>query len=238
MNEKNFEDNVYMKLMNKGYYVLMTNLLLAGMLIPLIVAVNLLAIDWRNLFWFLLASVPFGIGVITCFATVEGFIESGSQTPIKDFIQAMRLFLKQGLTYWLSTSFILGIIGADMLFLMKQPKFFYFSGVFVILAGLVLALFIHCCYFQIRNPEHGKKDVLRISAFYIVKKWYVSIINVLLFLLMAAAVIMKPSIGLLVLPYLFIILIYLNCRKLHNCEKISSKGKRKNNANNGNSLYS
>lgn len=236
MKKERFQENIYMKLIGKCYYILALNLLLALLLLPLILAINLLAFDWRNLFWFMLTALPFGGGLLASFGTVSLFLQEDSSTPVKDFGKMLRRFFKPSFKYWLPVLLVVSIVTVDLIALAKHPDYFWISGILILLVVLTIGLFLNCCYFQVRNPMHNGKDVLRISFYYTFRKWYVSVINVLLFSLLVTAAIIKSSVGLLVLPYLFIILIYLNCGKLHT-NQVKQKREEETHANNGNTLY-
>ena len=88
------------------------------------------------------------------------------------------------------------------------------STVFYSSNDLGTSLMIHCDYFQVKNPELASKDILKTAAYFTLRKWYVSLLNVVLVALVLIVMVVKPQFGMTILPVLFLGIVYLNCTQL------------------------
>lgn len=211
--EQQFERNLYMKMMGWIYLFLVSNLCFWLMNVPFIVTALFLAIDERNLAVFAVALSFVGVGGIALVALLEEVIKEKEMTPVRVYRQKLKQFGWRGYLYWLMgwTGSIVAF--ADGLFFLRFPFGRWLSPFFFLLGVMSLSLSLNCWYFQVRNPLAKKKDVLRIALYYTFKKWYVSLINVLLLLLLFVCVILKPPFGISFGPMAIFGLVYFNQRK-------------------------
>lgn len=211
-----FEDNIYMKLIRWGYLLLVANLCFVVAMLPFALAALFLAIDLRNLFPFALSLLFVGPALIATCGYLDDFKrELEIDAPVKTFFKYWLRFGRRGLIYWLVGWSGSIVAVADISFFVNLPNGKWLTPFFMLLAILASAVSINCWYFQIRNPEKGLKDVFRISLFYAIRKWYFSLLNVLLLGILLSLMVLKPQFGFLLTPVLFAGLIYLNTGLLH-----------------------
>lgn len=210
-----FEDNLYMIWIRRLYCLLSGGLLFSFTMLPLVFVVLTCAIVPENLVWFVLASCPLGVAWIALMAFLDQFWEQGDVEPVKAYAKAIKTFWRVGLSYWLLTVLIFGICMTDLFFLSQTRYFLWLSPSFLLLSGAVIGLFLNLCYFQIRNPGSTFKEVLRISLYYLLRKWYVTLINTILFLSLFIGMFLKPQFGFVLLPEAMGLLLLLNLKQLH-----------------------
>lgn len=197
------------------YCLMSGGMLFSLTLLPLVFTVLTTAIVPENLLWFLLASFPLGVAWMALMALLHQFWEDGDVEPVKVYLKAIKSFWRAGLSNWFLTLFVLGICLAD-LFLLSQTRYFlWLSPSLLLLSVAVIGLFLNLCYFQVCNPAAAFKDILRISLYYLLRKWYVTIINTILFISLFIGMILKPQFGFILLPELLGLLLLLNLKQLH-----------------------
>lgn len=216
-----FEDNIYMKMFRWVYILLIGNLCTLLAALPFTAAGLLLAIDVRNLPAFFICGLFAGPALMALLALLNEFKEQGDVEPVVFYFRAYRQFAARGLLYWLIGWFGILVSLTDILFFASLPNGQWVVPFFLLLGILTTALSLNCWYFQVRNPNSGVKDVLRIAAFYTFKKWYFSLLNTVLFVAMIGLMLLKPQFGWLLTPALFLGLIYLNCGLLHKQTQVS-----------------
>lgn len=216
-----FEDNIYMKMFRWAYILLIGNLCTFLAALPFTAAGLLLAIDVRNLPAFFICGLFAGPALMALLALLNEFKEQGDVEPVVFYFRAYRQFAARGLLYWLIGWFGILVSLTDILFFASLPNGQWVVPFFLLLGILTTALSLNCWYFQVRNPNSGVKDVLRIAAFYTFKKWYFSLLNTVLFVAMIGLMLLKPQFGWLLTPALFLGLIYLNCGLLHKQTQVS-----------------
>lgn len=193
-----------------AYIFLMGNLCLLIMNLPFSLASLILAIDVRNLAVFLFALLFFGPGMIALLAVINELKEEKDVAPVHFFFQSVKKFGARGLFYWLAGWFGTVVALSDILFFSKLSNGKWLIPFFLLALVLAIAFSINCWYFQIRNPENGIKDVARLAFYCTVKKWYFSILNVVLLLIILVLMILKPQFGFILTPSILAGLIYLN----------------------------
>lgn len=213
--KQSFDNNIYMKIIRWIYILLISNLCLILMNIPFFIAVTSLAFDIQNVPIFFLSTLFVGPGMIALIATIDQFVAEKDIDPFKDFFKNVLQFGFRGLIYWIVgwSGLMIGVL--DGLFFMSFSIGKWLVPFFVVLMLLTMAISINSWYFQARNPSSSMKDVLRIASYYAIKKWYISILNIALLIVMVLLMILKPQFGFTITPFLFIGMIYLNSRKLH-----------------------
>ncbi|BAL62694.1 DUF624 domain-containing protein [Melissococcus plutonius] len=216
LSKQTFENNIYMKLFRWLYILLMGNLCLLGVNLPFFVAAICLAIDIRNLPLFIFSLFFIGPGFITLFALLDRFKEEKEIEPVLVFMKEFHQFWLRGIIYWFIGWFGTILAVTDGLFFTQWSVGYWMISFFILLTGMCLASSINCWYFQVRNPKAKKRDILRIAIYYTLRKWYISALNVLLFLLIFIVMLLKPAIGFMITPILFMGLIYLNVKKQAN----------------------
>ncbi|WP_261805862.1 DUF624 domain-containing protein [Lapidilactobacillus luobeiensis] len=212
MKKQSFENNVYMKIFNWLYIFFVTSLLFSIVNLPFVLCVLFLALDVRNALIFWGSLLFFGPALMAGLAVIDRFMEIKTASPFKDYFHFLRQFFKVGFLYGAITLLIIGIFGTDIYFFMLHQKIGQFLvPLMLILMVVVLALFVNVIYFQIRNPQRDFKSVLKVSLYYLAKRWYLALINALVLLLLPTLMLIKPQFGMVLTPSLIMLLLYLNC---------------------------
>ncbi|OTN75429.1 hypothetical protein A5886_000499 [Enterococcus sp. 8G7_MSG3316] len=205
-----FDNNIYMKVFQILYTGLIANLCFWVAIFPLSVVALFLAINPGNIFWFAVSSLWLGSAMISLIAFIDQWIREKDIAPVKTYFRSMKSFGIKGFLYWL-----IGWSGT-MIAIVDMRAFSYISNghwtypFFLVLAFLSIGLSTYSWYFQVRNPQAQVKAVLMMSFYYLVRKWYFSLINFVLFAVLVVLIFIKPQIGLLISPILLTGLIYLN----------------------------
>ncbi len=215
---RTFENNLYMKAFRWVYNMLVFNLLFTLLNLPLFLAFNLLAVDSRNTWFFLLAALPFGGAFAGLIGSLEQFAMNKECEPAKVFFSQIYTFWLKGTVYWLTALACLVVIATDLLFFAATPWFQWISPLLFVVGVIGLGIFLNSIYFQIKNPLAGSKDIYKISLYYTLRKWYTTGLNGLLLVLIPVCMLLKPQFGYLLAPSLLGGLIYLNSGKLYRPE--------------------
>lgn len=213
--KRSFEDNIYAKIFTIAYGFLMTNVLMTVLNLPFFLAINFLAIDARNLPWFMISLIPFGSSFIAGLACINKLWEEREIEPIKDFWCYLKKFWLKGFSYWLIPLVCVTISVVDLLFFADTPLFVWISPLFILLSAMSIGLFLNTTYFQVRNEDQPRKEILRAALYYLLSKWYISLLNLFLFLAMFAVMILRPQFGFILTPSLLMLVMLLNSSHLH-----------------------
>ena len=215
MKRHDFMNNPFMKVMNWAYDVLVMSLLFALTNLPLVFCALFLAIDVRNLPFFLVALLPFGSASLAGLAVVNDFISKKGIAPAKDYARYLIKYFARGLAYWVPTLLVVIILVTDIVWNVMNPALGRFlMPLLVILLLAVLGLVVNLLYLQVRNPDATKRAVWRLSVYYLAKRWYIALVNAVLVTAVPMLMIIKPQFGMVITPALLLLLIYLNCEFL------------------------
>lgn len=215
MKKDSYDEPFYMKIFSYAYFFLMLNVLFTLVNLPLFLTTTSLAIDYRNTLFFFIASLPIGSVVISLIGALDDFYESKEIKPLNQFFDSLKKFWLSGLIYWIA-NLILGTIFLVDIVYFSNTSFNRLMIPFLMILFLIsLGTTLNCCYFQVRNPEKGIFEIIKFSFFYTLKKWYLSLVNVFLFLGMMGLIVVKPQFGYMIGPSILLFLLYLNCQQLH-----------------------
>ncbi|MBS7577670.1 MULTISPECIES: DUF624 domain-containing protein [unclassified Enterococcus] len=211
-----YDNNIYMKWIYYLYCGLMMNLGLLILNLPFFGVANFLAIAPENLGIFVLSTILFYPAIIIIFAAMDHYRIYGEIESFKFFFQiGLKKYGLKGFKYGICLTLMLFITISDALLFYHLPFAKITVPFFILLSVLAIAFTINLLYFRVRNYTASLKDIMRISIYYLLRKWYVSLLNLGLFFSMMALMILKPQFGFILTPVLFIGTIFLNCSKLH-----------------------
>lgn len=216
MQKKDFIDNsIYTKIIRYIYWFLMLNVLVVVTNIPVIFALSFYL--QTNRIWLLLlsTSVLLGPTIGTLFQCYTKILVEKDLSAIQDYVSFFLISFKRGSifsTLW-SVSYLVCFV--DLFFIFQHPSFVYLLPVVVLLFLFCTALLLNGLYFYSKNPTSAWRDNLRISVYYIFRKWPVSLLNLSLVGLLCIAFVFQQALGLFVLPSLVFYLVYLNAAHLH-----------------------
>lgn len=172
------------------------------------------AIDIRNSLFFLGSILFFLPATMTTFAWfVEGIQEN--EVPIKTFFQLYRSLWKKSMYLGGPGYLVIVISFVDILFFMHQPIGKWLIPFFFLLIILAISLIINNFYLQVKNPKISIRKIYHVSLYYVLKKWYISLLNAVLLVLLLIVMVVKPQFGFLLTPNLFLGLVYLNCKQTY-----------------------
>ncbi len=204
----------WMRLIRNIYILLALNISFCLSSFPFIAAVLFLAIDVRNLAPFIGAAVFIGPSLITLLAAWMDWKEQKDIDPFKTYMKRYLEFGRNGFCYWLLAIFLLlGVVGD---FWLAEKIIF---GKWVLVGGLSRFLFGTACsvilmYFRVNNPEKAFSELVKISSYLVLKRWYIAIFLFLVLMTALCLMVIKPPIGLLVTITPCVGLLFTNCAQL------------------------
>ncbi|MDH6363970.1 hypothetical protein M2139_000955 [Enterococcus sp. PF1-24] len=214
LRKKNFENNIYMKMMEMVYFYLKANLLMLGLNLPLFLAVNFLELSIGNALIFFIALIPLGISIGAGFLIIF-YREASKAYQFPENLNKQILQLaKKLMGYWLMGLLSLLILLIDIVFFSKTQLFIWLFPGLLVLSVFTMGIMIQGIYFRIIYPNKRNIEILKWSVCLSIKKFYITIINVCLFLLLVITMVIKPQFGFLITPTIFMLLIYRNCTML------------------------
>lgn len=215
LRKQTFDNNIYMKLFRWGYIFLMSSVCFTIATAPFFLSVVLLAVDSHNLLPFIFSLLFLGPAMASVLSVIEVFKEEKDVEPVRQFLIGYRRFGLKGLLFWLPGWGGSVIAVTDILFFSTIANGQWLVPFFLLVAIVGLAFSINCWYFQMKNPKAAISAIFQIAFYYVLRKWYISLLNVLLYLLIPLLMLLKPQFGFLITPSLLAGLIYLNASKLH-----------------------
>lgn len=213
--KQTFEDNIYMRLVHYCYIFLAINIALLLLNLPFFFASSLLALDSQNVVFFLVALFPFGLSILAVFAVIDEFKSNKEVEPFRAYFRYVKKYWRCGSVYWLLNLFCSLVGIGDSIFFAHIPNGQWLIPFFILLVVLSWGFTLLLYYFKVRNPEASHKDLWRVALYYLLKKWYFTVLNVILAGLILILMILKPQFGFLLTPSILLGLIYLNCSHLH-----------------------
>lgn len=215
LRKQTFDNNLYMKMFRWAYILLMGSVCFTLAILPFSLAVLFLAVDSHNSLPFAASLLFFGPAMCAVFSVADVFKQEQDVAPVQQFFRAYWQFGLRGLFLWLPGWLGSIIACVDIFFFAKIPNGQWLIPFFLLLAAASISLSINCWYFQVKNPTESIKNILRISIYYVFRKWYISLLNVALYLLVPLLMLLKPQFGFILTPAILAGLIYLNAGKLH-----------------------
>lgn len=215
LRKQTFDNNIYMKMFRWAYIFLLSSICFTLVTSPFFLSVVFLAVDSRNIVPFTVSLLFFGPAMGALFSVIDRFKLDQDVSPVRQFLIGYRRFGVRGLLMWLPSWLGSIIAVVDIFFFSKVTNGQWLIPFFLLVAIVGIALSINCWYFQVKNPRASIKDVVHLSIYYVFRKWYISLLNVLLYLLLPLLMLLKPQFGFLITPSLLAGLIYLNASILH-----------------------
>lgn len=213
--EEFLDNNLYANGFRMVYRLLMLNVCFTLTTSPLLITFSISALTINNWFFFMLASLTFVPSCLAIFKCLDKLAYEKELDVTHDYMTFFTQDFKKSFGYGLLFSLLLTIGLVDMVFVMRFPLFKGGLPLFVLFILLGTGLLVNTLYFYTRNPYQSSQNLVRIAVFYLVKKWYISIVNITLFGLLISALALKPPVGFFILPSLLSSVIYWNCSKLH-----------------------
>lgn len=206
----------YEKIFGTVYVGLMTNLLLAVAIAPLLAALAIV----RNP----LASWPFFVGLsclcapalagaFACFAQLQ----HGSTEVLRPFLRAYRRTAGRATAVWAAGAAVVSVLVVDAVVVARWPWGPALVPFFVTTAALVVSLVLAVLVLLVDLPREraGRlRDLVRSCLYLTARRWYLAAPNVVVLGLAVTVVLVKPVIGLLVACAPLLYVVWANTRYL------------------------
>lgn len=157
--------------------------------------------------------IPTGPALVALFSVMGKIVREKDVNMTKDFFKAYRKNFSETLFYWISFLIILVIIYSDIIYINKNVQFMAFkfiiiSAKFILIAMAVILISVTFYILPIISRFYfTKKDVIKISFYYSLKKFHITILN-WSYLIILSYLSMKLS-GPILLFFFWSILCYL-----------------------------
>lgn len=219
MQKENFMDNIYAKIFQYVYWFLMLNVCFFLTTLPLFISVFIWKLTVENLLIFFLSSVTLGPAIRATMGCVNKLIETKDLSVFKDYFYYLKVNFVEHFLTWIVYDIILFIIISDIYMFVMNELFLAGVPLFIVLSVLLTSLLLNTYYFRLKNPDHPFGEILKLSAYCVLKKWWYTILNGILFVLLIMLMFLKPQFGFFVTPSLLIYLILKNCKVLYRQEE-------------------
>lgn len=218
MEKENFMDNIYAKIFQYVYWFLMLNVCFFLTTLPLFLSVFVLSLKLENLLLLFLSGITLGPAIKAVMGCVNQLIETKDLSVFKDYVGYLKVNFVESFLSWIVFDMVLFIIISDISMFVLNGLFLIGIPLFIVLAILLTGLIINIYYFRVMNPNHKFKDIVKLSLYCVLKKWWYTLLNSVLFALIVALMFLKPQFGFFITPSLLIYLVVKNCKVLYRRE--------------------
>lgn len=218
MQKEDFMDNIYAKIFQYVYWFLMLNVCFFVTTLPLFISVFVLPIKIENMLLLFLSGITLGPAIKAVMGCVNQLIQTKDLSVFKDYIHYLKTNFVESFLSWVVFDIVLFIILSDISMFVLNELFLVGIPLFIVLAVLLIALMINTYYFRIMNPTHKFSDILKLALYCVLKKWWYTILNSVLFSLIIVLMFLKPQFGFFITPSILIYLMIKNCKVLYRQE--------------------
>lgn len=127
--------------------------------------------------------IPTGPALVALFSVMGKIVRENDVNMTKDFFKAYRKNFSEALFYWILFLIILVIIYSDIIYINKNVQFMAFK--FIIISVKFILIAVACMLISVTfyilpivsRFYFTKKDVIKISFYYALKKIHITILN-------------------------------------------------------------
>lgn len=204
--QKEFGDGILYTFTNYVYYFMVTNFYFAAANVLFLFFFMTLIQSLSNSLLYYLALIPAGPAISALFYSMDKLVRTKELSPAHDFLYGYKSNLKETLFIWLSIVTVMFILIIDVQYLRQSDSLVnsVFSAVIFVFLSIWIVLSLNVMIINSRF-SFRKRDLFKISAFYIVKNWKTTLANV--GLLLAAAILLSLTTDFLLL-FVFSLLAY------------------------------
>lgn len=205
-----FAGNAFTRVFNTAYAFFIPNLFFLVTNIWLIITLLTVPLTLRNTLPYLLACVPMGPAFIVLFRCADDFL-THHELP-----RWWRLFRQYGqaakkiIGVWTAALAILYIAIVDSFVFVQSPLGKWLLPLMVIVSLVALITGLSFLTFAYRNPDARFKPLLQAALMLTGRRWYIGLINLVLFALFLLTLAAKPALGFMIAPIIFTTLLSLN----------------------------
>lgn len=205
----------YTSFLNTLYWHFMLNLFFIITSLPFILVSVFSALDARNVFFYFLAAISLGPSFCAIYACLDKLREVGHIHVFRDYFSNYGRCIKKALLIELPALLILGICFMNMMFFSNSAWFIYIRPVWIFIMAVTIAWCINSYYFYIRNQDKALKDIWKMALYYVFRKWWLSLLTILVSVGLLVMMLLSPVVGNLVLPSMLIHILYWIGSGLH-----------------------
>lgn len=176
--KKNFGEGIVFTITNYIWWFLMGNFYFWIMNIPFIVVYLITSNSGENdLGMFLvLSAIPMGPALTALFSVMGKLVREKDVDITKDFFKAYKTNFFESLFFWSLELLVIGLLYIDKVYIISKFDMPIFEIVFMFLIFMCINMIFYI--FPIISRFYFKKaEVIKISIYYLVKKFYVGVIG-------------------------------------------------------------
>lgn len=203
---KEFGEGILYIFSNYIYNFMVTNFFFAAANVVFLFFFMTLIQSVSNSLLYYLALIPAGPAISALLYSMDKLARTGDLSPVHDFAYGYKSNLKQTLLIWASILTVLFILVIDIVYMRQSASLVNvaFSAILLVFLAIWVLVSLNALIINSRF-SFRKRDLFKISAFYIVKTWKTTLANT--GLLLAAAVLLSITIDFLLL-FAFSLLAY------------------------------
>lgn len=204
------QNNVCFNIFNTIYYFLMMNIYFGLTNALFLITVVTFTFKIQNVLIFAIALIPTGPSISALIYCLNKYNKEKLLNISSDFFTGYKVFFKKAISVWLVSLLLITILIIDLLFFMKTQYIGMFAPIIFIAFYVVLITAINYFYYLVKNENSSIKDLLKISFYFSLRKFYFGIVNLIIVLSLFFITPLMPVFAIVILPSIFIYLIYTN----------------------------
>jgi uncharacterized membrane protein YesL len=184
-----------MRIFEVAYVGLMTNVLLAGAGLPLVIV--LLTTDPGRTWPLLVLAAPLAAPALTAaFAVLARYDSDRSTDVVGTFARTWQLTARRALAVGGVTTALLLVLGVDIRWAWGRPVGALVIPLLAVGILLVAVTALHCLVVLAEEPSAGLRRVARASLYLAVRRWYLTLLSLLVLGFLEQIVLTRPALGL------------------------------------------
>lgn len=192
------------------YLGLAVNALLAVANAPLLIALGTTAHPLRA--WPAMAMLTLGVGpsLAAALACFHRHGENGSASPVRDFLAGYRAHARRALVCWGGALGLTAVLVTDLFWARERAVGALLAPVFAVLVVVTAAATLNLLVMVVRRPDAPLPALARAALFLSLRRWYASLLNLVLLAGVVAGIAVRPALGLLLMPSFALYVIWSN----------------------------
>lgn len=211
MNKKSFDNHYFYKYSQIIYCGLLHNLGFTLINLPLFIAITTLTFSFEKIFLYLIVSLTLFPSIFLLMYYVNEFNRLQMFPQAKEYLTIALQGIKKTLPFSLITNFMFFVVYISINYAIQTGRLKFFPPVYLTLFIFLFGLSLTYLYFSIRNPLKTVKVLIKATFYLSIRKFYLTLLNVILFSCFILFLFIKPIIGFFFLPSIVGIILYKNC---------------------------
>jgi len=201
--------NSFVTISQYFYWYFSLNVLVFISNLPFVIALYRLKLNRPNLILFFISLIPLGVSLGSLLSCLNKIKVEKDLESLKDYLYFYREGYQKISIIWIISLSLLTILVSNTLFVMNTGYFPVLMPPNMILMSLLISMFL-CGLTLTTKFNTNLKETFKLSFYFSVRKCYLALVNVMLFITWGFVTILRPVMGLLVLPSLIFFLIVQN----------------------------